>query len=308
MINLAHIIAREFIGTTDLVIDRFPTGLCHHVYSVKSANSDPIVIRMSPPSVAQYFAGSIFWYDRLRAVGVPLARLLKVGSIEGMSYAILEHLPGQDLGLVYESLAQSERRSIAHEVATIENSVAKLPIASGYGYAFSYEDQRLLNSWEDFLRNTLKKAQQWIDSVGRVSSKHVHQVETKFSAMHSYFQQIEPQAFLDDLTTKNILIKDGKVTGVVDCDQVCFGDRLYVIGLTQTSLLSIGANTDYIDAWTEAWYLSPIEKKVIALYSAIFCTMFIGELGQTFNGQGKPFDHHKYQQYIKLLDALLRQV
>ena len=28
MINLAQIVAREFVGATDLIVDRFPTGLC----------------------------------------------------------------------------------------------------------------------------------------------------------------------------------------------------------------------------------------------------------------------------------------
>lgn len=73
------------------------------------------------------------------------------------------------------------------------------------------------------------------------------------------------------------------------------------------SLLSMGEAMDYIEAWSDAWHLSDVEKKITSVYSAIFCVTFIGELGQSFNGQGSPFDERKYRQYANLLDALLIQ-
>jgi len=33
--------------------------------------------------------------------------------------------------------------------------------------------------------------------------------------------------FLDDLTTKNVIVQDGVLQGVVDFDHVCYGDPLF---------------------------------------------------------------------------------
>ncbi len=306
-IDLARIIAEEFLGSSELVIERFPTGLCHHVFSAESAGADEIVIRISAPEIREYFEGSVFWHDRLKAAGVPLPRLLKVGSVEDVSFVILERLRGEDLGTAYEKLKPGERRAIAFSVASIEDCAAALPMAAGFGHAFSYEDRELKRSWEDVLQGALQRARSWIESVGRASPAHVDSVERKLSGWRSYFSEVKPRAFLDDLTTKNVLVNGGEVTGVVDCDQVCFGDRLYVLGLTRMSLLDMGAETDYIEAWCDAWQLSDVEKKITSVYSAVFCVTFIGELGQPFNGQGRPFDERKYRQYEDLLDTLLEQ-
>ena len=54
-----------------------------------------------------------------------------------------------------------------------------------------------------------------IDSVRKVAN-----CATRFER---YFAQIRPTPFLDDTTTKNVIVHEGKLSGIVDVDWICFG-------------------------------------------------------------------------------------
>ena len=45
------------------------------------------------------------------------------------------------------------------------------------------------------------------------------------------------QAGLDDITTKNVIVSAGELQGFVDFDNVCYGDPLYMLGLTMVAIL-----------------------------------------------------------------------
>lgn len=45
----------------------------------------------------------------------------------------------------------------------------------------------------------------------------------------SYTSEVKPTPFLDDTTTKNVIINDGKLSGIVDVDYVNFGDHLLTL-------------------------------------------------------------------------------
>ena len=39
-----------------------------------------------------------------------------------------------------------------------------------------------------------------------------------------YFEKIEPKAFLDDVSNKNLIIHNGDISGIIDLDWMGFGD------------------------------------------------------------------------------------
>ena len=94
---------------------------------------------------------------------------------------------------------------------------------------------------------------------------------------------MKPTCFLDDITTKNVIINNGVLSGIVDVDSLAFGDSLLTVALTKVSLLSSGYDTEYTDYWTERLDLDTKQKKALDLYSAIFCLDFLSEEGQVFN-------------------------
>lgn len=94
----------------------------------------------------------------------------------------------------------------------------------------------------------------------------------------SYFDQVEPICFLDDLTIKNVIVSEGKLQGIVDFDWVCYGDPLYMIALTQTAVVSdIGdQGMAYLEALCRQWGVDQEQRALIDFYSVIHALQFIG--------------------------------
>ena len=60
-----------------------------------------------------------------------------------------------------------------------------------------------------------------------------------------------------------MIINKGKLSGIVDVDGACFGDKLYTVALTKMSLLSSKDNLDYIDYWCEELNISEEQYKAL---------------------------------------------
>src|SRR5262249_53237029 len=88
--------------------------------------------------------------------------------------------------------------------------------------------------------------------------------------------------FLHDTTTKNVIVHGGRLSGIVDVDDFCFGDPLLAPALTLMALLNTRGPVDYVDAWLAAAQ-APADWR-LALYTAVFCVDFMAEHGHRFNG------------------------
>ncbi len=294
---------RESLHLGVSAVSRFPTGLSHYVYDVATEDGRRIVVRMARADTRDALAGGVYWHERLRAVGVPLPALLyhNLGHEGAFPVMILERLPGHDLGLAYPHLAPAQKRTLAHAIASIQSRVATLPPAHGFGFARSYDDPTLHASWLDVVLAELERSRQRIASVGAVDASRVDRVSARVQAIAPYLRAIEPRAFLDDTTTKNVLIHDGALSGIVDTDYVCFGDPLFTVALTRMALLAHHHDTDYIDYWCERLRLTPPQRHALDVYTAVFCVGFLSEIGQQFNQSEAPHVDPVYQRHLETI-------
>lgn len=289
---------------------RFETGLAHYVYEVMRRDGDPVVVRMADPAHWNGIPGGVYWHEKLKPLGVPLPDMIAHDLALPFPYMILERLPGEDLGYVYAGLTSRQKQDLAEEIVSIQDRVAALPNARWFGWLNSYEHpSEPYNSWRKTLDSGLLEAERLIVKAGVFDSTQVDQVRRASTPFEVYFADVQPAPFLDDTTTKNVIIQGGALSGIVDVDNVCFGDRLYVLALTQMALLSSRLDTDYIDFWAEAWALTREQRKIVDLYTAMHCVYFMGEIGQAFNKE-KPAevnaDHVVHLE--KVLERLLFNV
>jgi aminoglycoside phosphotransferase (APT) family kinase protein len=238
-------------------------------------------------------------------LGIPLPRILGADLEGPFPYTILEHIPGVDLGDAYPNLSKEVRKNIAEEICRLQNSVRDLPTASGYGFAYSYEDQRLQQFWYDVIRQQLVRARKWIKRNGVCDTAQVDRVESHLPSLKAYLDQVKPTPFLHDTTTKNVLVSDSGLLGIVDVDDMCFGDPLLVLALTNMALLARGLDTDYVRHWANAWNLSDAQHEAMRFYTAMFCVGFMGEIGQNFNKDSVVVDNEEVIGLEKILDSLL---
>lgn len=289
-------------------IRRFTTGTAHFVYDVVTTDNNKLVIRLTRPNMDYYFEGAVFWYPYLKDKGLPIATMLYHETDpkrHGFPVMILERLPGEDLGEVYEQLSIDQKHQIAREIIAIQKKVATLPQAKGFGYATKYGDSRLKRNWRQVQQDMLIRSFERVKESRIISFTLFEIMSTILDNYNSYFFRTQPTPFLDDVTTKNVLIEKGKLSGIIDTEFICFGDSLQTLGLTKMSLVARGYDTEYTDFWEEMLGVTEEQKQIINVYMLNYCIDFISAVGQQFNKDYEQnFDHSE----IKKLEGLFYQL
>src|SRR5262245_41734028 len=297
-------IAADFTGMQVRFARRFPLGLANFVYDVVLSDGRRVVVRLAAERSALAFDGAKFWTPKLRALGLPVPSILSAGEYRGRPFLVLQHLPGADLGPVYRDLTSGERRGIAAELARLQGLVGSLPEGDGFGYVAHWAGPFPHETWMEVLLASLQQARQQIEAVGVFPSSLVDGVARDLDRCAPYLETVRATAFLDDTTTKNVLVGDGRLSGIVDIDGVCYGDPLFPIGLTWAALTAEGAPTDYVKYWIEAVGPTPRQRAGLRFYEALFCLILLSETGHRFNReQPIAYDSSKIRRLAPVLGS-----
>jgi aminoglycoside phosphotransferase (APT) family kinase protein len=305
--TIAAAIVERQLRRPVITVERFTTGLKNWVYAARLADGDEVVIRLNRPGQGEHFAAAIRWQRLLAPRGVPLPILLAHDADPpngGYPYMIITRLPGRDLGAVYPELSADQKRGIAGRIATIQRSVGGLPPGPGFGFASGYDDPALYSTWTA-LRADLARTRARLAAASLVDPTLADRVAARLPIHETYLARVPPTPFLDDTTTKNVLIHNGELAGIVDVDCICFGDPLFAVALTRTALLSRNFATDYIDYWCANIDLRPASRAALDLYTALFCVGFLAEYGQRFNNEeARPADERQIARLVAFLRDL----
>lgn len=309
--NYVTEIVQQIFDEPATIVERFITGSCHFVYDVVTESGKNFVVRIARTENRAMLAGALYWYHFLKPQGVPLPEIIysTVDENHDFPFMILERLAGKDLGIIYQQLSKVEKRNLAEKIAGIQNKVSALPFGKGFGFVDNYDSVFFREKWIDVLYVSLERSRNRMQTVGIINPQIVDRVAEKFVKFESYFSQIKPKAFLDDITTKNVIVDKGNLSGIVDVDHICFGDNLFTVALTQMSLLRTEFDSDYIDFWCAAADITDEQRKALQLYTALFCVDFMSELGQRFNkATAKTIDSEEVEKLKEILDQLLKQI
>jgi hypothetical protein len=298
--TIAADIAADFWGEAPSSVRRFSTGIAHWVYDVRGPQSEQLVVRLGSADQSQDFVGAQHWSSTLRPLGVPLPAVLASGDWHGLPFVALERLAGQDLGQVYDALDVMQKQRLAQQICHIQGLVASLGEGSGYGYVRLPGDPRR-ESWRRVIDDSIARSQARIARAGLFDSRCVERLERAVQRFEPYFSRVRPVPFLDDTTTKNVIVHGGELSGVVDVDWICYGDPLLTVALTRTSLLSSGRDLVYTDHWCELLEATAEQLAVTRFYTAVFCVDFLSELGHSFNGQAAAADPEGIERLERLL-------
>ena len=300
-------IAADVMGERVARVERFTTGLPNFVYDVTGQSGAKIVVRIANPTGNTSIAAAIYWSNLLRPMGVPLPRLIahQIGEDSRFSWMALDRLPGTDLWHVYAQLAAQQKRDIVDRIIETQRIVQSLPLGGGFGYADFPRDWPN-RTFADMARDGVAIARRGIEKVGVVDLRHVARIGQLLPAFEDYFATIRPTPFLDDTTTKNVIIDHGRLSGIVDVDCLCYGDPLGVIALTRMSLLNLGHDIDYTDYWLDRIGATTMQRRAVTLYTAMCCVHFMSELGQQYNlEEVPPVDRRDVERLESILNRLL---
>lgn len=246
---------------------RFTVGQGNYVFQLIT-EKESFVIRLSHNSYEE----STKLLNLVSNTGVTVPIPLYFGESNGFNYMICSYIDGKDLGLIYKDLTDSEKKTIAKEVAQIQRKVSKIPLPC----------QCDVVGW---VHRMLDRARYRIKTNGYFDISKVEKTEKLAPLFEDYFKNLQPVVYLDDISTKNLLVRNGHVVGVVDIDWLGCGDPLTFVALTNMALLDMQYDTDYVDFLLDEMGASAIERKVFLFYSLLYCVDFMGERGTTFNGK-----------------------
>ena len=249
-------------------INRCAVGIGNEVYIVECDN-EKYIFRCSIEENA--YEETIHWLTQLSTLDIPSPQVLAHGTWDEYQYLILNYMEGEDIGLIYTTLIAPEKKQIAKDVMEIQRKVAQLQLPEDTSW-----------SWGDFLNEMLDRAEERMAVNGYFDTGKVTRIKEEMPLLDEYFNRIKPVAYLDDISTKNLLIHNGKLSGVIDIDWMGVGDNLTFIAMTYVALRNMDCETDYVDYLLEERGCTEEERKAFLFYCLMFCVDFMGERGMQF--------------------------
>ncbi|WP_183091279.1 phosphotransferase family protein [Streptomyces radicis] len=283
---------------------RVPMGRSHFVFTVELASGEHVIARITRPGRAECFAGFAYWRRQLARVGVPVPRVLSMDlttTVLPWPIMLLEKASGDDLCNVYADLTAAEKRGVADDLLDIRDRVRSLPPGPGYGGVANYGDLRCHPHWSDVLREYFTGA---IDQLTPSQRQRpaVGEIRGALRELRPEFDRIDPLPCLIDATHQNVLVHEGRVTAIVDLDEVGFGDALYPLGVARAGLLARGPEADCIEHVAAPLCVGPVRRRVFDLYSAIACLKMLAPSPLGVTGP-PPVDSRIAIRLLTLLDA-----
>jgi aminoglycoside phosphotransferase len=284
--ELAAAIAARVTARAPKTVARFTTGARHYVYDATFADCQPIVVRMGSATAHAEMAGAVYLSNLLRPRGVPLPAILAEDVQSVFPWIALERLPGVDLGVGIERLTIARLEGIAVNVARAQAITSETGSAGRYGYAVRPEDAPY-SAWSQVLDAHLARSRQRIATAGLFDVTSADVVQDALHAMRDEIDSVPPTPFLHDTTTRNVIVTDeGAFSGIVDVDNLCFGDSRYPAALTLAVLRVQGGPVRYVSQRLRHAGLS--NDRLFQVYVLIFLLDLMSEHGQVFNGNERP--------------------
>lgn len=300
---LAASLAEAAMRRRPLGVTRFTTGLQHYVFEVTFADAPPVVMRIASATDGPLMADAARLNRWLRPLGVPLPAILAEGLGDTFAWLMLERLNGTDLGHVIAGLPSARLSGIAATVASAQTVVAATPSAGRFGYAVDARSAPH-ERWSDVPLAGLLRSQRRILANGLYESSPVDRVMALFETLRPALDRQPATPFLHDTTTKNVIVTaEGRVSGIVDVDDLCFGDPRYPIALTFAALTAFGGPVAYAETWLHAAGLP--DDRLFRFYVAQCVLDFMSEQGEAFNGNTAAPDPATVERLERILGDCL---
>jgi len=274
--------------------ERCGVGLGNYVFIISTVN-EKFILRCSKDKDA--YKDTVYWLDKLSVCGIPIPIVLAEGKYRDYSYLILPYIRGDDIGNVYCNLNESEKKQIAKEVVEIQRRVARLDISTDAEW-----------KWDKcFVDEMLNRAEERIKRKHYFDIDKIDIIKNLQQEIQEYLDQVQPTPYLDDISTKNLLIYEGKVSGIIDIDWIGLGDMLTFAAMTKVALLNMELDTKYIDYLLDEIHPNKIEYKAFVFYCLIYCVDFMGERGIQFLDKTIPVNESIIRRLNDIFDIFMEE-
>jgi aminoglycoside phosphotransferase (APT) family kinase protein len=250
-IETAKVVASSLLKEEVLDAQKLTTGRKNFVVAITTPNNK-FVVRMTTKEYKNIYEAAIYWQNKLLPLGVPLAKFIAADLEDQYSpypTLIMQRAPGDDICNVYKNLSAITKQRLAHQIVNIQKKTEVLPLGSSYGFANSYEQGTKYKSWYEFLLARIDLCQQSLNKTTFFPQDTIAKILAVANNLQADLLTVTAKPFMWDTSERNVIIDHDKISAIVDVDDMCFGDPLFVLGLTYVALESLGFDTIYPDTW-----------------------------------------------------------
>ncbi len=179
-------------------------------------------------------------------------------------------------------------------MVAIQRKVSEIHIATDAGW-----------TWNRVIDELLNRAEERIDRRHYFDIGKINIVRDAKQEIQEYLNEVPPTPYLDDISTKNLLIHEGKLSGIIDIDWIGQGDMLTFVALTRVALLNMALDTSYIDYLLEEIHPNATEYRAFLFYCLLYCVDFMGERGMQFLDKTVPVNESIIRRLSDIFDALM---
>jgi aminoglycoside phosphotransferase (APT) family kinase protein len=282
-------VVHDHLGADAARVRRMPYGHSSRVYDValrrppgtgngggSGGSGGHVIVRLNPnPNV---FRGTAATVAALGERGLPVPRLLASDlslTRYPVAFLLLQKIAGRDLGFALPGMTAAGMADVAAGVVAIQRTVTATPQGRGYGFV-PFGRPGSHPTWEALIERDAGRAT--AGAAGALDEALFDRFREALDRARPSLRAVPPVCFLDDLTTKNVIVRRGRLSGIVDLDVVCYGDPLYWLSLTRTAVRAdVGAaGRPYLDALDRGWPEAASGAALLALYEAVHGLDFLG--------------------------------
>ena len=197
---------------------------------VLRTNKDPNVLK-----------GFSYHYHALEKMNIPMSEILHEDYslvIFPFAYHIVAFIEGHELHDVVDTLSTEQMKEITKDLATFQESVAHIHTPGrieGFGRTSFLGEDLKSPTWFEFMMDTLSRRMLRMQTSGNFDLMgQVEWLEKEMLSQRDLFDGQHYAFFLDDITDKNFIIVDGKVSALIDLDYLMYGDPMHLLGKLQS--------------------------------------------------------------------------
>lgn len=301
-------IIEKHFGVLAQKIVRMTTGICNEVYSA-SLEAKEIIVRLSPED--KFLMGSHNNIPLFKKLGIKVPEILAEDYSKRLvpySYQVQSKIEGQDLGDVIAKLTDAELLALATEVAEIFRKVKTIPASQHFGVVWGGENE-FSDTWTERMRIWLDESEERGRKTGVMDDGLRDLGERIYLKYKIYFDSVQPTTYYGDICSKNIMVENGRFSGLVDLDGLTQGDFLEAIGRIKTSWHGTPYGETYTKAVMDALDLNSDQREMATVYALLNRISWTCENGIQFNQNTTPIvDAEKDKKSKQIISKLAEEL
>ncbi len=278
---IARITQKEF-NSSPVSITRMSNGICNEVYTVDLGDREVIMRLHVEP---RYVLGSHNHIPIFKSKGIRVPDILAEDYSKEtfpFAYQIQTKIDGRDIKDVIESLGDDELRGIGAEIANVFRLISDVPNNGKFGVLWG-DDKDLVDSWSAEVARVTKVVIGWGRTTGVLDTEIEKTLNWINAEYKDYFDKVRPYTYFGDLSSKNVMIHEGRFSGLVDLDSLAQGDPLEAIGRIKASWYGTHYGQIYSDAVMDSLNLTRQQRKIVTMYAVLNRAFWTLENGVRFN-------------------------